>query len=130
MNAEEYAEAVQHISEAVDYVIGGGSDPGTGVCYFNDVFEIHGFWNHDDDCDWEECYYEHVETCRYHELNNWYFYHYETGFKYSWYKRIGRSASVVGDVEPRMLDWYQMVVECLESVKNDPNPDWKCKSAK
>lgn len=116
MYAEGYTEGVQHISEAVDYVIGGGHDPGSGVCYFNDVFEIHGFWNHAED--------------EYNGEEDWHFHHFETGFKYDWYKRIGRSASVVGDVEPRMLDWYQMVVECLESVKNDPNPDWKCKSAK
>ena len=57
------------------------------------------------------------------------FHHYRTGFKYEWYKRIGRSSGSVGE-NLKTLEFYEMIVECLKSVRDDPNPDRHCKVRK
>lgn len=56
---------------------------------------------HDDDC----------------ASSDWYFKHFASGLKVSWYKRVGRSTE--SNQAMKTLDWYKIVVECLESVRDD-----------
>lgn len=125
----DYDGGLYDLAAAIDYVLGGGHDSGTGVCYFNDVFAMHGFWNHAEDACSVECEeqqdignYEHLPNC---PVEMALFHHFETGFKYIWYKRIGRSSEVIeGDL--KTLPFYRMIVDCLESVRDDKNPEWRC----
>lgn len=122
-------DAIYDLAHAIGWVLGEGKDvydSGTGICYYNDQFEIHGFWQHDDeDCDcggWEE-----GRACKdYCGSDPWLFHHYESGFKAKWYKRIGRSYEDNG-VEIKTLDKYKMIVGLLESIRDDENPEWRCK---
>ncbi|QDK01469.1 hypothetical protein SEA_LEEROYJENKINS_72 [Microbacterium phage LeeroyJenkins] len=59
---------------------------------------------HDGDCD----------------LREYGFHHYASGLKVSWYKRVGRSTESSQGM--KSLDWYKIVVECLESVR-DASPN-------
>ncbi len=56
---------------------------------------------------------EHSDDC---ELNLPGFYHYESGLTVEWYKRVGRSAESKKSM--KSLDWFKVVVECLESVRD------------
>lgn len=117
---------IYDVAMAIEYVLKERLDAGTGVCYYNDVFEIHGFWQHaDNDCTCPEDYNlgEHDEDC---PSDPWLFHHYGSGFKARWYKRIGRSYEE-NDVKLRTIDKYKVAVECLESVRDDKNPEWRCK---
>ena len=130
LSTPDYDCGVYDIAKTVNFVLGGRHDFGTGVCYHNDVFEIHGFWSHEDvncslTCE-ERDVWDHVEDCPRHDSNRWLFRHKESGFKLAWYKRIGRSSEVVGDIYPRTLPWYRIVTECLESIRDDGNPKWDC----
>lgn len=118
------ATGLYEIAEGIDFVLGGGHDPGTGVCYKNDVFEMHGFWTHDWDC---ICDYENGDNpdCRMCQgLPG--FTHFRTNYRVEWYKRIGRSMEQIGDEKLGYIEYFKMIVECLESVKNDPDPKWGC----
>ena len=55
----------------------------------------------------------HAEDC---DLNRPGFYHYDSGLKVEWYKRVGRSTE--SNMNMKTLDWYKVVVECLESVRD------------
>lgn len=48
------------------------------------------------------------------------FHHFESGLKVEWYKRVGRSTESNQSVKP--IDWYKIVIECLESVRDDASP--------
>ena len=128
MDTERYDAGIYDIARAVAYVLAKaeGSNPeqwdyGTGVCYYNDTFEIHGFWQHEDD----DTFYERHDDFSREGMTL--FHHYESGFRFEWYKRIGRSSEVLSEVEPKMLPWYKIVVDCLESLHDDKAPDWKCR---
>lgn len=56
----------------------------------------------------------HEDTCAL-ELPG--FHHFDSGLKVSWYKRVGRSTE--SNKSMKTLDWYKLVVECLESVRDD-----------
>lgn len=56
----------------------------------------------------------HSESC---EMDLPGFHHFESGLKVRWYKRVGRSTESNIDMKP--IDWYRIVVGCLESVKAD-----------
>lgn len=45
------------------------------------------------------------------------FKHFESGLEVSWYKRVGRDTK--SNIPLPSLSWYQIVVECLESLKRD-----------
>lgn len=47
------------------------------------------------------------------------FYHYTSGLKVSWYKRVGRSTE--SNKPMKSLEWHRIVVECLESVRDNAN---------
>lgn len=116
---------IYDLAHAIDFVLDEGHDPGTGVCYHNGYFEMHGFWQHaDNDCTCPGDYNlgEHDEDC---PSDPWLFHHYDTGFKARWYKRIGRSYEDNG-VHIKTLDKYRIAVALLESVRSDPNPEWSC----
>lgn len=44
------------------------------------------------------------------------FHHFETGLSIRWYKRVGRSTE--SNKGMKTLEWYKLVVECLESVRD------------
>lgn len=128
MDAERYADGIYDISRAVAYVVAKdeGSNPehwdyGTGICYHNDTFEIHNFWAHESD---DTFYERHGEFGR---EGMTLFHHYESGFRFEWYKRIGRSSEVLSEAEPKTLPWYKIVVECLESIRDDEAPGHRCR---
>lgn len=56
---------------------------------------------------------EHDDGC---SLRDYGFHHFESGLKVEWYKRVGRSTKSNQSMKP--LDWYAIVVECLESVRD------------
>jgi len=56
----------------------------------------------------------HADDC---ELNLPGFYHHSSGLKVEWYKRVGRSTKSNQSMKP--LDWYQIVIECLEAIRED-----------
>lgn len=56
----------------------------------------------------------HDDSCA---SSEWYFEHFASGLKVSWYKRVGRSTK--SNTSMKTLDWYKIVVECLESVRDD-----------
>lgn len=100
---EDLADGIYNILNAVDWKLGGGYDVSTGIDYRNDVFESFGFWGHCEEDDWDG-------TC---------FHHFESGLKVEWYKRVGRSTESNQSVKP--IDWNKIVIECLESVRDDGN---------
>lgn len=57
---------------------------------------------------------QHDKEC---SLREYGFYHFESGLKVEWYKRVGRSTK--SNMEMKPVDWYKLVVECLESVRDD-----------
>lgn len=57
---------------------------------------------------------EHDEDCSLEEVG---FRHFGSGLEVSWYKRVGRSTE--SNKSMKALDWYKIVVECIESVKSD-----------
>lgn len=57
---------------------------------------------------------DHADDCG---LNLPGFYHYASGLTVSWYKRVGRSTE--SNKSMKALDWFKIVVECLESVGDD-----------
>lgn len=103
MKDSDFADGIYQILSAIDYVKGGGYDISTGIDYKNDVFETHSFWAHADD-DWEEG--EDYPG----------FLHYASGLRVDWYKRVGRSTE--SSKAMKSLDWFKIVVECLESIRD------------
>jgi hypothetical protein len=74
------------------------------------VFETFPFqWDYLHE-DGEECRCE--EDCPDEKPN---FRHFSSGLEVSWYKRVGRSTE--SNKSMKTLDWYRIVVECLESLK-------------
>lgn len=57
---------------------------------------------------------ENPHECNYRE---WGFEHPSSGLKVKWYKRIGRSTE--SNISMGTLAWYRVVVECLESLKEE-----------
>lgn len=55
---------------------------------------------------------ENKHTCEIDEPN---FRHYASGLEVWWYKRVGRSTE--SNIGMTALEWYRIVVECLESLK-------------
>ena len=45
------------------------------------------------------------------------FRHFASGLEVRWYKRVGRSTE--SNKSMKALDWYKMLVECIESVRDD-----------
>ena len=45
------------------------------------------------------------------------FRHFASGLEVRWYKRVGRSTE--SNMSVKALDWYKMLVECIESVRDD-----------
>lgn len=56
----------------------------------------------------------HDDTC---SLKEYGFHHFQSGLKVEWYKRVGRSTT--SNKGMKTLDWFKIVVECLESVRDD-----------
>lgn len=50
-------------------------------------------------------------------LREYGFRHFESGLEVGWYKRVGRSTE--SNKSMKTLDWFKIVVECLESVRDD-----------
>jgi len=99
---EEFAGGIADILEGVAKVLG-GPDQGvwtasSGLDYRNDVFETRSFWAHSED-----------------EIDEPHFRHYASGLEVWWYKRVGRSTE--SNIGMTALEWYRIVVECLESLK-------------
>lgn len=118
-DAREYADSLYHIMEAVDFADGGGNDVGCGINYKNDTFESRNYWSHEDcTCGlWEleeEVIGDRKHTCDVEEPG---FRHYASGLEVSWYKRLGRSTESNKLVKP--IEWYRIVIDCIESVKRD-----------
>lgn len=57
---------------------------------------------------------DHLENCASSEPQ---FHHFRTGLEVTWYKRVGRSTK--SNKGLTTLDWYRVVVECLESIQAD-----------
>ncbi len=55
----------------------------------------------------------HDDTCA---IRDYGFKHFVSGLEVSWYKRVGRSTK--SNKSMKTLDWYRIVVECLESVRD------------
>lgn len=114
---EDLADGIYNILNAVDWKLGGGYDVSTGIDYKNEVFETRSFWAHmDDPClcgvdGWTE---DHALTSECGSTPG--FRHFESGLEVDWYKRVGRSTESNQSVKP--LDWYKIVIECLESVRD------------
>ena len=49
-------------------------------------------------------------------LTDWHFKHFASGLEVSWYKRVGRSTK--SNKSLKTLDWFKVMVECLESVRD------------
>lgn len=70
----------------------------------------------------------HDEDC---SIRDYGFYHYESGLKVSWYKRVGRSTESSRGM--KTLEWFRIVAECIESVRdkdyrevfNAPMEEWR-----
>ena len=45
------------------------------------------------------------------------FRHFGSGLEVTWYKRVGRSTE--SNMSITALDWHKIVVECIESVRDD-----------
>lgn len=56
---------------------------------------------------------DHDEDCTLEDVG---FRHFASGLEVSWYKRVGRSTK--SNKSLKTLDWYKIVVECLESVRD------------
>lgn len=57
---------------------------------------------------------EHDSDCSLEDVG---FRHFGSGLEVSWYKRVGRSTG--SNKSMKSLDWYKIVVECIESVRDD-----------
>lgn len=113
MRDDDFAEGIYSIMKAADYKLGGGRDIGSGVRYKNEVFETIPFqWDcpHDIGFGYGEC----PDDCLMRMPN---FRHFQSGLEVTWYKRVGRSTK--SNIGMKDLDWYKIVVECLESVRDD-----------
>lgn len=55
----------------------------------------------------------HSDECSLREYN---FKHFASGLEIEWYKRVGRSTK--SNLSLTALDWYKIVVECIESVRD------------
>ena len=119
MRNEDFADGLYWILHAINYRLGGGYDFETGIDYTNDVFETQAFWAHFEDrcrCGvsaWDDVPHPLTSECRYVPG----FHHFESGLKIDWYKRCGRSTE--SNKGMKTLDWFNIVVECLESVRDD-----------
>ena len=58
--------------------------------------------------------YNLTHTC---EIDEPQFRHFASGLEVRWYKRVGRSTE--SNMSVKALDWYKMLVECIESVRDD-----------
>lgn len=103
MRDEDFSDGIYWLLDAVNYKLGGGYDFSCGIDYRNDTFETFNLWAH---CDDEE-----------DDWDGWGFHHFESGLKVSWYKRVGRSTK--SNTGVKTLDWYRIVIDCLESVRDD-----------
>jgi len=101
MRDEDYADGIYNILKAVDYKLGGGYDFSTGIDYRNPVFQTQSFWAHADDEDYVTPGFQHFSS----------------GLAVDWYKRVGRSTE--SNKNLTALEWYKIVVECIESVRDD-----------
>jgi len=119
MRDGDFAGGLYWILHAINYKLGGGYDFETGIDYTNDVFETQAFWAHcEDPClcgvgPWEDEEHPESSECGYVPG----FHHFESGLKIDWYKRCGRSTE--SNKSMKTLDWFNIVVECLESVRDD-----------
>lgn len=87
-----------------------GWDIGSGVPFENEVFRTIPFqWDCPHDGFDETC----PKDCLAQQPN---FKHFASGLEVSWYKRVGRSET--SNMELPNLDWYRIIVECLESIKS------------
>ena len=59
---------------------------------------------------------DHDPDCKLEDVG---FRHFGSGLEVSWYKRVGRSAE--SNIGMKTLDWFKIVTECLESVRDDDN---------
>lgn len=57
---------------------------------------------------------DHDPDCNLEDVG---FRHFGSGLEVSWYKRVGRSTKSNNSM--KTLDWYRVVTECLESVRDD-----------
>lgn len=115
-DGSQYASGLYDLMEAINAKIGPGYDPSRGIDFQTDEFEAWSFWAH------AECYvcddaWDETEApehdCPLKEFN---FYHYGTGLKVMWYKRIGRGTSANLDLPPR--EWYGALMECFDSLED------------
>ena len=120
MKDKDFADGIYWILHAINYRLGGGYyDFETGIDYTNDVFETQAFWVHfEDPCrcgvsPWDDEPHPLTSECGYTPG----FRHFESGLEVDWYKRVGRSTK--SNKSMKTLDWYRIVVECLESVRDD-----------
>ena len=122
MKDGDFANGIYWILHAIDYKLGGGYDVSAGIDYKNDVFETFGFWGHCEcTCDVQEWgnvtqgeELAHASSCDFRDYG---FKHFESGLEVEWYKRVGRSTE--SNKSMKTLDWFNIVVECLESVHDD-----------
>lgn len=119
MKDSDFADGLYWILHAINYKLGGGYDFSTGIDYTNDVFETRAYWAHfEDPClcgviPWDDVPHPLTSECGYTPG----FCHFESGLEVNWYKRVGRSTE--SNKSMKTLDWYRIVVECLESVRDD-----------
>lgn len=118
---KDFADGIYNILKAVDWRLGEGYDVSTGIDYKNDVFETSSFWAHAED----PCFCG-VDGFEDHPVSSECGYpvgfrHFESGLEVNWYKRVGRSTESNKSV--KALDWYAIVVQCLESVRDDARAD-------
>ena len=119
---EDFAEAMYQIAVCIDYRWGPGHDHSAGIDYENDVFKMVQFrYDHNQDCpsDWGN-WDEGVDECNCPAgLPN--FTLKSNGLEVTWYKRMGRSTESSIAMSP--LRWYRAVIECIESVRDDPREE-------
>ena len=119
MKDNDFAGGIYWILDATNYRLGGGYDFSKGIDYTNDVFETQAFWAHfEDQCrcgvgSWDDVHHPQTSECGYTPG----FCHFESGLEVNWYKRVGRSTE--SNKSMKTLDWFKIVVECLESVRDD-----------
>lgn len=119
MKDNEFADGIYWILDAINYKLGGGYDFSTGIDYTNDVFETQAFRAYfEDPCrcgvgPWEDVPHPQTSECGYTPG----FCHFESGLEVNWYERVGRFTE--SNKSMKTLDWFKIVVECLESVRDD-----------
>ena len=75
---------------------------------------VHCTCNRDDRyVDWRRSA-KHDPDCKLEDVG---FRHFGSGLEVSWYKRVGRSTESNNSM--KTLDWFRVVTECLESVRDD-----------